>query len=785
MSYGNPSKSRTRRLLGLTVSAAVLLGLCDGRSPAQQGGDRLGGRADSLSDWTMGTIANAAYQDAPITSVFKMISDLTGWSILMSPEVSRQTPRVNMWIKNLSPKEALQQVCRIAGLAWHREGTTVLVLTFAEYGQRFGLAKRVIELKHASAENVTKILQPFAGKDDQARILSDPRANAVVLLVPEALLVSLEQLIATLDVELAQSEDTIRIVTLKHLEAARIGPQLNEFLTQTAGKASGNAPRTKGPAPKSSDGDNRDFGVLAGEAYLVRFLTVAKLNALVLRGLESDVDKVQKLIEELDVPQQVFVKSYPLKYTDAEELYDTLKQIVDADTSESQSAQKADTAERVHVAVSPQNNRIVVKGAANDHQRIAAVIEAIDQPRPAGTGGIRVYRLENASADQVVAVVQELIDSAESGSPRAGKKRPDSPSEAQRGIRRVQSPTPPTGASAGDKGGPSESGLGDDPPARAVAAAEINAVIIQASAVQHEEFAEIIAQLDRPRDQVVLEVTLVSVQSSDGFDFGLELGKTCISGGGVSTVGFTHFGIGGVDTATGEIRLPSNSLLGANVAVFKADEFSIVLNALKSVGDARITSAPKIVTEDNSPATISHVSQEPFETTDQGETTTTTTFGGFVDAGTVLSVLPHISQDNWLRLTYQATFSTFNARTAPSLPPPRVENSIEGTVRIPADHMVVLGGLAGTRHENVTTAVPLLSDIPLLGALFTNRSKNKTYETLYVFVRPVIVCDRNFDDLLAVSQADIAKARLTRQDEPTNPLKMLPSPAPPADEKEQ
>ena len=763
------------RFLGLVVLAAVLCGLSEVPCLGQQ-------RGNALSDWQMGTIANAAYQDAPITSVFKMISDLTGWSILMSPDVSRQTPRVNMWIKNLSPKEALEQVCRIAGLAWHREGTTVLVMTFAEYGERFGLAKRVIGLKHASAENVAKILQPFAGKDDRARILADPRANAVVLLIPEALLVSLEQLITALDVELIQGEDTIEIVVLKHLEAAEIGPKLNEFLTQAAGKTS----RPAASAAKARAGEDKNPGVLAGQAYLVRFLVVPKLNVLVLRGLAGDVEKVQELIARLDVPHEVFVKSYPLKYTDAEELHDTLRRIVSADVSGSRSGQRADTAERIHVAASPQNNRIVVEGTAKDHQRIAAVIEAIDQPLPPGTGGTRVYRLENASADQVVAVVQNLIDGADTGSPRARRTQAKPLTEARGGIRRVQPRTPSANATAAGKSEPSEAAAGDDQPARVVAAAEINAVIIQASAVQHDEFAEIIAQLDSPRDQVVLEVTLVSVQSANGFDFGLELGKTCVSDAGVSTVGFTHFGIGSVDTATGAIAFPNKALLGANVAVFKADEFSLVLNALKSVGDTRITSAPKIVTEDNSPATISHVSQEPFETTDQGETTTTTTFGGFVDAGTVLSVLPHISRDNWLRLTYQATFSSFNARTAPSLPPPRVENTIEGTVRIPADHMVVLGGLSGTRHEDVTTGVPFLSDIPLLGALFSNQSNSETYETLYVFVRPVIFCDRNFDDLLRVSQADIAKARLPRQDAPTNPLKMLPMPTPPAaDGKEQ
>jgi general secretion pathway protein D len=761
------------RLVGSLVLAAVLLGLWAAPSVGQS-------RSDTLSDWQMGTIANASYQNKPITSVFQMISDLTGWSILMSPEVSRQPPHVSMWIKSMSPKDALEQVCRVAGLTWDRDGTTVLVMNFEEYSQRFGLAKQVIPLKHASADEVVKILQPFADKDDRARILSDPRANAVVLLIPKTLLSSIEQLIAQLDVELTGRADTIKIVALEHLEAAEILPRLTEFFAQSAGPTSTAKGTTAPPAAKNDP----NSGVLAGDAYLVRFLLVPRLNVLILRGLRGDIAKVEKLIRKLDVPHGRFARSYPLKHTDAEQLFNTLQQIVRTDPSRPASGTNTGAAARLHVAASVQNNRIVVEGTAADHERIVAVIQAIDQPLPAGSGGTRIYRLENASALQVVAVLEDLIDSAEAGSPQAASRQLDRLGDPVRGIRRVKPPASDGGAAAGGNEMADEDSP-DDQPARVVAAPEINAVVIQASAAKHDQFVNIIAQLDCPRDQVVLEVTLVAVQSSEGFDIGLELARTSLSGAGVNTIGFTHFGIGSVDTTTGAIRFSDKPLLGANFTIFKSNEFSVVLNALKSVGDVRITSAPRIVTEDNVQATISHVTQEPFETTDQGETTTTTAFGGFVDAGTILSVLPHISRDNWLRLTYHASFSSFNARIAPNLPPPRTENTIQGTVRIPADYTVILGGLAGTRQEDVTTAVPFLSEIPLLGELFSNRSQSETYETVYVFVRPVLLRDRNFDDLLRLSRIDLRNVRLNQQDGLTNPLKMLPLQPPSTNGKEQ
>src|SRR5439155_3232875 len=57
-----------------------------------------------------GVITSVEFVEAPINTVFKMISDLTGWSIIMSPEVSKSPPRINIWIKNMSAEEALQRI---------------------------------------------------------------------------------------------------------------------------------------------------------------------------------------------------------------------------------------------------------------------------------------------------------------------------------------------------------------------------------------------------------------------------------------------------------------------------------------------------------------------------------------------------------------------------------------------------------------------------------------------------------------------------------------------------
>src|SRR4051812_38397868 len=81
-------------------------------------------RADPLAPTGPGTasgdrpdvIVNLEFVDAPVSMVFKVISDVTGWTIILSPEVSRSPPKINLFIKNQPPEQVLDRVSSLAGL---------------------------------------------------------------------------------------------------------------------------------------------------------------------------------------------------------------------------------------------------------------------------------------------------------------------------------------------------------------------------------------------------------------------------------------------------------------------------------------------------------------------------------------------------------------------------------------------------------------------------------------------------------------------------------------------
>jgi general secretion pathway protein D len=720
-----------------------------------------------------GVISSLELDNTPVTAAFKMISDLTGWSIITTDAVAAKPPTISVWIKNMPPEDALNEIGRLAGLVVKRDANVVHVLTFGEYAELYGMQREVIPLENASAPELVAILSRFVDEKSDARVLADASGNRVVLLVPASVMDSLKHLIAALDAPTGRDE--VKVRRIEHLTATELAPVLEQFALEGGGRNS-----FVPGAPANSGGAVTPTGTSALGKWNVHVVAEPTLNALIIRGRTSDVARAMALVDELDVSPGLEVVNVPLRYTNATQVAETLPAFVNTRTT------AGATKPRLHLGTSEQNNCLVVEASPIDLAWVRQLIEAIDRPLPPGTGGIRVFRLENAAAEEVAAVLRDLIDekSANEAATAERVKRgsaPPAPWSPTTPAPPTQPPepkpaepptTPPSAADSGET--PAAPGRR---PARVTVAAGINALIVRASAGELAELEEVIAELDRPREQVVLEVTLVSVTSTNGFNLGVELSGSAVNGHNIDTLGLTTFGVGTQDAQAGTTRLSAQLPFGINYAVFNSDDLSLVLNALQTVGDTRIQSAPRIVVEDNAEATISQLTQEPYEAVNQGQTTTTTSFGGFVDAGTRLLVTPQISSYNWLRVSYAIEFSSFGTRTAQqlaaNLPPPRTSNTVAGTLRVPSDYTIAIGGLVSRRDDKTADQVPFVGDVPLLGLLFKNQSTSSSHQTLFIFIRPTILRDPLFFDLINLSEQEIRRAKLTREDHLVNPLVLM------------
>jgi type IV pilus assembly protein PilQ len=194
------------------------------------------------------------------------------------------------------------------------------------------------------------------------------------------------------------------------------------------------------------------------------------------------------------------------------------------------------------------------------------------------------------------------------------------------------------------------------------------------------------------------------------------------------------------------VSLPANfGALGASAAPsFALSLFSplanrflnLELSALEADGKGKVISSPRVITSDQKKATISQGTRVPYQqATSSGATSTV-----FVDATLKLEVTPHITPDGSVIMTLEISKDSVGTVFAAgvSIDTKRVDTE----VLVENGGTVVIGGIFTTVETNDVSKVPLLGDLPIVGALFRNSTKVANKTELLIFITPKIVTDR-------------------------------------------
>jgi general secretion pathway protein D len=199
----------------------------------------------------------------------------------------------------------------------------------------------------------------------------------------------------------------------------------------------------------------------------------------------------------------------------------------------------------------------------------------------------------------------------------------------------------------------------------------------------------------------------------------------------------------------------------------------LLVRALETDSNANILSTPTLLTLDNEEARIIIGQNVPFITGQyalSGGATTPTPFQTVErrDVGLTLRVKPQISEGGTVRLQlYQEVSSvedTFN-------PAGVITNkrAVESTVLVDDGEIVVIGGLIQDSVRDGVEKVPLLGDIPLLGALFTYKTRSRTKTNLMVFLRPTVLRDAERAQSLTASRYDYILGEQQAAQPPSSP----------------
>ena len=290
-----------------------------------------------------------------------------------------------------------------------------------------------------------------------------------------------------------------------------------------------------------------------------------------------------------------------------------------------------------------------------------------------------------------------------------------------------------------------------------------------------EEVQAIIAKIDIPVRQVLIEARIVEADDTFGRALGVKLGGSDlrgvqggipgwgVGGGNYVTVGGGYNAVNGqtgqspstdvngLNTTTGRynnqfINLPANvtNLGGSQAATFALSLFSasanrflnLELSALEADGKGKIVSSPRVVTADQIKAVIEQGEEIPY----QVATSSGATSIQFKKASLKLEVVPQITPEGNVILTVDVAKDSRGAATTAG--PAINTKHVNTQVLVENGGTVVLGGIFTQEERNDVNKVPLLGDIPVVGNLFKNtvRSSNKT--ELLVFITPKVVTDR-------------------------------------------
>jgi general secretion pathway protein D len=271
-----------------------------------------------------------------------------------------------------------------------------------------------------------------------------------------------------------------------------------------------------------------------------------------------------------------------------------------------------------------------------------------------------------------------------------------------------------------------------------------------------DELGRLIDELDVREAQVLIEALVVTLTESQTRALAVELQS-------LATVGTTSarfasiFGQGSIDPATSTI--PAVTAPGFSAVVLDPGDFSAVVRALETLNRGRSLTTPKVLVNNNVQATLDATLQTPYASTNASTTVATTSFGGTLDAGTRVTVKPQVADGDQIVIEYSVSLSSFVGEAAdPALPPRRQETRLASVVTIPDGFTVVVGGLEIETEGVAESRVPWLGDIPIVGALFKERSRTTTKSRFFVFLRCSVMRSVGFEDLKYASDRDVALA---------------------------
>jgi len=686
---------------------------------------------------------------------------------------------------------------------------------------------RVIALKNVQAADLMKEIEPLyqkkSGKslEDTVEVNADAQANSLLVYSSLVNFRSIENFVSQLDTKDAQDK-VMETFTLKNADAQDVAKQLQDLNQDQTGVA-----RYVFNYGSMGSSSARKMTVVADR----------RRNAIIVQAPPAQLAGIEKMVVQLDQAvndDSLAPKIYPLKYVSATDIEDVLNELFlkksqqrnyydlffggDSDSQETPDRDVGRLYGKVRITSEPYSNALIV--TSNSKENLAAVesiINQLDQPSEASESTLHCG-LKFAKAAAVANSINILF--AKNGAPplRGGSTAPNQ-ANSQTANNSQQSGTATQDTDTAQAGfdlpqTTKEDGyypwLGGQPDntqggsgrntvrpvsdlvgrVRAVADERSNAVLISANVHFFPQIMKLIADLDAPTDQVLIEARLVEVSS----DFMDRMGVRWSPNGStftpqdynnsliISSSGSYTKGFGGTTTVNNPTATAGDGLNPANLMaamrsgmVSSTISMDFLVQFLKQNTKATVLAEPQLNIRDNETGRL-FVGQEvpvPDNSLNSSVGTTTSTYK-YKDVGIVLEVTPHINTAGDVELKIHVESSSLVEGQTVNNGSVFDTDNFRTDLTAKNGSTLVLGGIIQKQISDNSYKTPVLGSIPGLKWLFNKTDKENNEVELMVFLRPHVVSSP--DDAAKVLQdvetrAPLVKEYLDDPAKPANPAK--------------
>ena len=453
-------------------------------------------------------------------------------------------------------------------------------------------------------------------------------------------------------------------------------------------------------------------------------------NVLIISDRAANIKRLVEIIKKMDRPgAESEVELITLSHASATEVVRVMSALMQQEKKDPAQMQVEG---EVTMVADERTNSVLLGGDPTRRMRLRALIAHLDTPLES-EGNTHVIYLRYAKAKDLVPVLTGLsANLEEEKKAEKGKEsaKPAAPSQIQ-------------------------------------ADEATNALVITAAQGVYRSLQAVIRQLDIRRAQVSVEAIIAEITSRRASEIGVQwlfdghqagdlpVGAVNFDGTpSISKIGGALSSATGTSSTSGRsVAAGAVSALGTGITLglgkFNSGTFNFaaLIRALEGDGAVNVLSTPSIVTVDNVEASIEVGQKVPFTTgsyTNVGSTSSNFTSPFQTTSretvGITLKVKPQINEGDAIKLELEQNVNSLGATTISGNPVTN-ERKIKTVVMAADGQTVVLGGLLSDNENQTLQKVPLLGDLPLLGALFRYKNTTKEKNNLMVFIRPTILRD--------------------------------------------